>query len=57
MVVTEIDLRYLARVSAGPVQTRARLLGDGPDSPVEVVLFDTSDDRITTLAYTRAVPV
>jgi len=57
MVVTDIDLRYLARVSAGPVRTRARLLGDGPDAPVEVVLFDTSDDRITTLAYTRAVAV
>jgi hypothetical protein len=39
------------------VRTRARLLGEGPDAPVEVVLSDTSDDRITTLAYTRAVPV
>jgi hypothetical protein len=57
MVVTDIDLRYLARVSAGPVRTRARLLGSAPDSPVEVVLVDTTDDRITTLAYTRATPL
>jgi acyl-coenzyme A thioesterase PaaI-like protein len=57
MVVTDIDLRYLARVSAGPVRTRARLLGDGPDAPVEVLLRDTSTDQVTTLVYTRAVPV
>ncbi len=57
VVVTEIDLRYLARVSRGPVRTRARLVGDRPDAPIEVQLIDTSEDRITTLVYARAVPV
>jgi acyl-coenzyme A thioesterase PaaI-like protein len=57
VVVTDLDLRYLARVSEGPVRTRARLLGDGPDAPIEVELVDTSEDRLTTHVYARAVPV
>ena len=55
-VVTELDLRYVAQAPVGPVRTRSRLLGDTPDSPVEVVLVDTSVDRVTTLVYARAVP-
>ena len=53
-VVMDLDLRYLAQTGAGPVQTRCRLLGDGPDSPIEVELVDTSTDRLTTLVYARA---
>lgn len=56
MVVTDLDLRYLAQAPVGPVRTRARLLGDRPGDPVEVELIDTSVDRLTTLVYARAVP-
>lgn len=52
-VVTELDLRYLAQTGAGPVRTRCRLLGHGPDAPIHVELFDRSSDRLTTLAYAR----
>ena len=52
-VVTDLDLRYLAQSGAGPVRTRSRLLGDGPDAPIQVELFDTSTDRLTTLVYAR----
>ena len=56
-VVTELDLRYLAQTGAGPVQSRCRLLGEGPDAPIEVELFDTSSDRLTTLVYARTAVV
>ncbi len=56
-VVTELDLRYLAQARVGPVRSRCRLLGTTPDSPVEVELFDTSEERITTLVYARATAV
>ena len=56
-VVTELDLRYLAQAQVGPVRSRCRLLGTGPDSPVEVELVDTSVDRVTTLVYARASAV
>jgi hypothetical protein len=52
-VVTELDLRYLAQTGAGPVRSRCRLLGESPDAPIEVELFDTSSDRLTTLVYAR----
>ena len=54
VVVTELDLRYLAQARNGPVRTRCRLLGTDRDSPVEVELVDTELDRITTLVYARA---
>ena len=57
VVVTELDIRYLAQAQVGPVRTRSRLLGSGPDAPVQVELIDTSTDRITTLVYARAVAV
>jgi len=59
VVVTDIDLRYLGQATVGPVRSRCRLLGDGIAShpPVEVQLVDLATDRITTLAYTRAVPL
>jgi acyl-coenzyme A thioesterase PaaI-like protein len=53
-VVTDLDLRYLAQTGAGPMRTRGRLLGHAPDSPIQVELFDTSNDRLTTLVYARA---
>lgn len=56
-VVTELDLRYLAQARVGPVRSRCRLLGTAPDSPVEIELFDTSEERITTLVYARATAV
>ena len=56
-VVTELDLRYLAQTGAGPVQSRCRLLGEGPDAPIEVELFDISSDRLTTLVYARTAVI
>ncbi len=57
MIVTDLDLRYLERTQAGPVRTRSRLLGSGPDAAVQVELVDLSTDRTTTLVYARAIPV
>jgi acyl-coenzyme A thioesterase PaaI-like protein len=57
VVVTELDIRYLGQANVGPVRSRSRLLGDGPDAGVEVQLVDTGTDRVSTLAYARAVPV
>lgn len=56
-VVTDLDIRYLRKTELGPVRTRSRLLGVGPDAPMEIVLIDTSSDAITTLVYARAVTV
>jgi acyl-coenzyme A thioesterase PaaI-like protein len=56
-VVTDLDLRYLAQTGEGPVRTRCRLLGEGSDAPIEVELFDTSSDRLTTLVYARTSTV
>jgi acyl-coenzyme A thioesterase PaaI-like protein len=52
-VVTDLDIRYLARAEVGPVRTVSRLLGEGPDSAIEVKVIDTSTDTITTLVYAR----
>lgn len=57
VVVTDLDLRYLAQAPVGPVRTRCELLGDQPDSPLLVELTDTSAGRLTTLVYARATPV
>ena len=43
--------------AAGPVRTSARVLGDEPDAPVEVLLTDRSLGQVTTHVYARAVPV
>jgi acyl-coenzyme A thioesterase PaaI-like protein len=53
VVVTDLDLRYLRKAQTGPVRTRSRLLGVGPDVPVQVELIDTSTDEITTLVFAR----
>lgn len=55
-VVTDLDLRYLAQTSDGPVRTSARVLGDQPGAPIEVLLTDRSSGRVTTHAYARAEP-
>ncbi len=57
VVVTGLDLRYLRKTQVGPVRTRSRLLGTGPDAPVQIELIDTSTDAITTLVYATAVRV
>jgi acyl-coenzyme A thioesterase PaaI-like protein len=57
VVVTELDIRYLAPANVGPVRTECRLLGTQPSDPVEVRLTDTGTGRLSTLAYARAVPV
>lgn len=54
MVVTELDLRYLAQAPIGPVRTRTRPLGPAADDPMQIELIDTSVDRVTTLVYARA---
>ncbi|HEY1827111.1 MAG TPA: hypothetical protein VGF87_03785 [Acidimicrobiales bacterium] len=56
-VITDLDLRYLAQTAAGPVRSRSRLLGAGPDAPVQVELFDISSERLTTLVYARAAVI
>ncbi|MHB8465988.1 MAG: PaaI family thioesterase [Acidimicrobiales bacterium] len=56
MVVTELDIRYLAQANVGPVRTQSRLLGTGPNAPVEVRLIDTGTGRLATLVYARAAP-
>jgi acyl-coenzyme A thioesterase PaaI-like protein len=56
-VVTDLDLRYLARTGDGPVRTTTRVLGDGPEAAIEVGLVDLSTDTLTTLVHTRARPV
>lgn len=56
VVVVELDVRYLAQATVGPVRTHCRMLGSKADDPVEVRLIDTSTDRVTTLVYARAVP-
>jgi acyl-coenzyme A thioesterase PaaI-like protein len=57
VVVTELDIRYLAQAKVGPVRTQTRAVGARPEDPVEVRLVDTSTGRMTTLVYARAVPV
>ena len=59
VVVTDLDVRYLGQATVGPVRSRCRAIGDDLRTcpPVEVELVDLATDRVTTLAYTRAVPV
>jgi acyl-coenzyme A thioesterase PaaI-like protein len=56
-VVTQLDLRYLRKVQVGPVRTRSRLLGTGPEAPIGIELIDTSTEEITTVVYAAALPV
>ena len=54
VVVTELDVRYLAQAPEGPIRTECRPAGPAADDPVEVRLVDTSVDRLVTLVYARA---
>jgi hypothetical protein len=56
-VVTELDLRYLAQTSDGPVQSACTLLGDGPEAPIRIELSDRSSGRLTTLVYARTAVI
>ncbi len=56
-IVVDLDIRYLGKSTVGPVRTRCRLLGDGPDAPVEVGLVDLSTDTLITLVYARVAVV
>lgn len=53
-VVTDLDLRYLARAEVGPVRSTCRLVADDPEATVEVRLVDVSTGTTTTLVYARA---
>jgi acyl-coenzyme A thioesterase PaaI-like protein len=57
VVVTDLDLRYLARTGRGPVRTSTRLLGDGPGATVEVRIVDVAADQLTTLVHARTAIV
>ena len=53
-VVTELDLRYLAAASAGPLTGRADWIGEPSTGMLRVELRDTGqDDRLTTTALVR----
>ena len=57
VVVTDLDIRFVAGARVGPVRSTARLLGPSPHDGVEVRLHDRSNGALTTIAYARAVPV
>jgi acyl-coenzyme A thioesterase PaaI-like protein len=53
-VVTELDLRYLASASAGPIVSRARWIGSPKERMISVELRDSGRDaRLTTTALVR----
>ncbi len=53
-IVTELDLRYLAAASKGPVESRAVWIGEAQRRMLRVELRDLGrDDRITTAALVR----
>ena len=56
IVVTELDIRYLAQAREGIVRTRLRPLGPDPTDPVIVELVDVAADRVTTHAVVRGTP-
>lgn len=53
VVVTDLDIRYLARTTAGPVRTSTQLLGEGADAAAIVELVDLSTDTIVALVHAR----
>jgi acyl-coenzyme A thioesterase PaaI-like protein len=55
VLVTDLDLRYLAKAGAGTIRTRCRPLGTSPDAPVEVELVHAASGTTTTHAYARGV--
>ena len=60
MVVTDLQIAYLALGKVGPIVTSARVLATGPDGRAGAVveLRDAgADDRLTTVVNVTAVPV
>ena len=60
MVVTDLQIAYLALGKVGPIVSSARVLATGPDGRAGAVveLRDAgADDRLTTVANVTAVPV
>lgn len=57
VVVTELDIRYLAQAREGIVRTRLRPLGPAPTDPVLVELIDVAADRLTTHVVVRGTPI
>ena len=53
VVVTDLDIRYLARTTAGPVRTTTQVLGDGDTASATVELVDLSTDTIVALVHAR----
>jgi acyl-coenzyme A thioesterase PaaI-like protein len=53
-VVTELDLRYLAANSSGPIESRAAFIGDPTNRMIRIELHDVGKgDRLTTAALLR----
>jgi acyl-coenzyme A thioesterase PaaI-like protein len=53
-VVTELDLRYLAAASEGPLESRAQFIGSPSDRMLRIELRDTGRaGRLTTAALLR----
>ena len=52
MVATDIQIKYLSQMKAGPARTRGRVLRDAPDhSVVALELVDAgNDNKLLTLA-------
>jgi acyl-coenzyme A thioesterase PaaI-like protein len=57
VVVTDLDLRYLRKAEIGPIRTRTRILGTGPEAPIQVELIDTTSAQITTLVFARVATI
>ena len=59
MIVTDLQIAYLALGRVGPVVTATRVLGTGPGGRAGAVveLHDSgADDRLTTVVNVTAVP-
>lgn len=54
VVVTDLDVRYLAQAPDGPVEATTTAVDDDPEGPAHVRLVDTSVPRLTTLVDARA---
>ena len=56
VVITDLDIRYRARTTAGPVRTRSDILGPGPDAVVIVELVDASTGTVAAIVHARGAP-
>lgn len=57
-VVTDLDVRFLRRVTAGPLRASARLLTEGPAGrQVAVDLVDVGSDRLVSRVSTTCAPL